>query len=214
MSFPLMCDNCGLNLESSPVPDAHIRNCKRLYEKCKICEQLIAKTDSNNHFLLHFCKLCGEKLEGENHEEVCDEKVINCFYCSYELKRKEMFAHEFECGSQTVLCNCGIRVVKRYGSIHLSEKHNTEDEIHLKAFFEELHSEFPCKINETKLEAKQNEDIGINYVWTGKEVTEEDIIQQSILDEIERQERLQKLENNDDLQSILDEIERQERLNK
>jgi len=181
----MSCDNCGIDLTSLLYPDAHIKNCKRLYEKCGTCLELIHKDEIRNHFLSHFCKLCGVEKK-DNHYNVCDEVLVCCVYCDYELKRSEMFSHEYDCGSQTVVCNCGERVIKRLGENHLLEKHNTRNEIHLKAFYQELHTEFPLKYEEEEM--KNN----------GKITDDDDIIQKSIMDEIERQERLNNYNNDFD----------------
>ena len=60
------------------------------------------------------CKDCGKIFDKHlysNHKKKCQDKKVECSYCSLEMHLNELHQHEYMCGSKTEKChNCGSLV--------------------------------------------------------------------------------------------------------
>ena len=87
-----LCSNCDKQIEASKFR-MHEIQCARLNYKCKVCGQVVAKSDKEEHeaeaHIMEKCQYCGfEALKqsfGE-HEARCEMRPKPCEYCNEMLK--------------------------------------------------------------------------------------------------------------------------------
>ncbi|KAL4705858.1 hypothetical protein ACJJTC_019293 [Scirpophaga incertulas] len=125
------CENCKREI---PIGNytIHSAHCSRNIKMCPVCKEPIPLTDLDEHHekmhTLKPCKKCGDNVCGtdlEDHvRDSCSHTVQSCRFCSLELPRRELPAHEAYCGVRTEHCaDCGEWVMARYRQLHLDSNH-------------------------------------------------------------------------------------------
>lgn len=122
------CKNCERMIEISKHR-MHEVQCFRMNYKCKICGEVVAKADKEEHeaeaHVMTQCQYCPFKaLKNEfgRHEENCDMRPKVCEYCGETFKVERYFDHKEKCGSQTKKCDgCGRFIMNKNREWHLTK---------------------------------------------------------------------------------------------
>ncbi|CAG4931643.1 unnamed protein product [Colias eurytheme] len=125
------CENCKRDIPADNFT-IHSIHCARNIRMCPVCKEPFPHAElQEHHEKMHKllpCKQCGESVCGtdlEDHiRDSCAHTMQTCKYCTLELRRGELPAHERYCGARTEQCEqCGEWVMMRYRQLHLDSNH-------------------------------------------------------------------------------------------
>ncbi|XP_045503157.1 TRAF-type zinc finger domain-containing protein 1-like isoform X2 [Colias croceus] len=125
------CENCKRDIPADNFT-IHSIHCARNIRMCPVCKEPFPHAElQEHHEKMHKllpCKQCGESVCGtdlEDHiRDSCAHTMQTCKYCTLDLRRGELPAHERYCGARTEQCEqCGEWVMMRYRQLHLDSNH-------------------------------------------------------------------------------------------
>lgn len=113
----LYCKNCRANVPAG-VWELHESRCSRMCWYCDKCEMVMNKNARVNHEKKMHAQIeceCGEVIDinllKEHTKKACTEREIECKWCEYPVRARELAKHEDACGNKTEPCEeCGERV--------------------------------------------------------------------------------------------------------
>ncbi|CAG9325819.1 XAF1_4 [Blepharisma stoltei] len=122
----MLCPHCHREIPESAFV-LHEVHCKRFLYHCKDCDELIPKTQKEEHISeFHSkenCSYCGKsinKLKLEIHMKNCEAKPKECMFCGAVMDLLELIRHEDFCGSRTDFCEiCNKNIPKKRFEEHL-----------------------------------------------------------------------------------------------
>ena len=104
------CKNCELEIPESKL-FLHERFCANNIKRCKVCNKPIVIDDEEEHMIefhaevsCQFCQKSFAKNKIQQHEEICDSRMVECQYCELQVSLKEKDQHEYICGAKTEQC--------------------------------------------------------------------------------------------------------------
>ncbi|OWR55107.1 TRAF-type zinc finger domain-containing protein 1 [Danaus plexippus plexippus] len=125
-----VCHNCKREIPLANFT-IHAVHCARNIRLCPVCKEPVPVQDLQQHHddqhKLVPCKQCGEDVCGTDMEDhvrdSCALTMQTCRFCTLELRRRELPAHERYCGARTELCECGEWVMMKYRQLHIDSNH-------------------------------------------------------------------------------------------
>ena len=104
------CKNCEQEIPESKL-FLHERFCANNIKRCKICNKPIVIDDEEEHMIefhaevsCQFCQKSFPKNKIQQHEDICDSRMVECQYCELQVSLKEKDQHEYICGAKTEQC--------------------------------------------------------------------------------------------------------------
>ena len=104
------CSNCDQDIPESKL-FLHERFCANNIKRCKVCNKPIVIDDEEEHMVefhaevsCQFCQKSFPKNKIEEHEKICDSRMVECQYCELQVSVKEKDQHEYICGAKTEQC--------------------------------------------------------------------------------------------------------------
>ena len=122
------CPNCDKYI-SNVSYKLHAMRCARFNTRCPVCHESVPRTALAAHTKEKHepvqCDQCGAFFPpaaiARHKESECPEGLVGCEYCQLKVLRKQLPAHERECGSKSTPCPvCGAAVAKSKLAEHLS----------------------------------------------------------------------------------------------
>jgi hypothetical protein len=101
------CGTCERDIEVGKFR-MHEIGCARMNYKCRVCGEVVAKEDKEDHEaeahkkeVCQYCKFEAMASEFGTHEETCELKPKKCLYCEQILDFERYLNHIEQCGSRT-----------------------------------------------------------------------------------------------------------------
>ncbi|CAI8585794.1 unnamed protein product [Vicia faba] len=115
----IICSHCDRAIPVANV-DLHNAHCSRNLQKCKVCGDMIAKKNAEDHYLTTHapvsCSLCSETMDRDIiniHEgEKCPKRIVTCDFCEFPLPAVDLAEHQEVCGNRTELCHLCNKYVR------------------------------------------------------------------------------------------------------
>lgn len=122
------CPNCDKYIANVSY-QLHAMRCARFNTRCPVCHESVPRTALAAHQKAQHepvrCDQCGALVPppalAEHRASECPEGLVGCPYCELRVLRKQLPAHERECGAKSAPCPvCGTAVAKNRLAEHMA----------------------------------------------------------------------------------------------